>query len=81
MIDERRELFTHGVRDGDEHIGSLTHGDVIPEGMELMGDDDPVVQAGPQTLTLPRGASAWLPAGLPATVTGTGELVAATTNL
>ena len=40
-----------------------------------------VVQAGPQTLTLPRGASAWLPAGLPATVAGTGELVVATTNL
>ena len=40
-----------------------------------------VVQVGPQTLTLPRGASAWLPAGLPATVAGSGELVVATTNL
>jgi mannose-6-phosphate isomerase len=40
-----------------------------------------VVQAGPQTLTLPRGASAWLPAGLPATVAGSGELLVATTNL
>ncbi len=40
-----------------------------------------VVQAGPQRLTLPRGASAWLPAGLPATVAGSGELVVATTNL
>jgi mannose-6-phosphate isomerase len=40
-----------------------------------------VVQAGPQTITLPRGASAWLPAGLDATVAGTGTLVAATTNL
>jgi mannose-6-phosphate isomerase len=40
-----------------------------------------VVQAGPQTLTLPRGASAWLPAGLLATVAGSGELVVATTNL
>jgi mannose-6-phosphate isomerase len=40
-----------------------------------------VVQAGPQLLTLPRGASAWLPAGLDATVHGTGTLVAATTNL
>jgi mannose-6-phosphate isomerase len=39
------------------------------------------VQAGPQTITLPRGASAWIPAGLPATVAGSGELVAATTNL
>src|SRR6185437_5347556 len=40
-----------------------------------------VVQVGPQTLTLPRGASAWLPAGLAATVAGSGELVVATTNL
>jgi mannose-6-phosphate isomerase len=40
-----------------------------------------VVTAGRQTLTLPRGASAWLPAGLAATVAGTGQLVAATTNL
>jgi mannose-6-phosphate isomerase len=40
-----------------------------------------VVRAGSSTLTLPRGASAWLPAGLPATVAGTGVLVAATTNL
>jgi mannose-6-phosphate isomerase len=40
-----------------------------------------VVQAGPQTITLPRGASAWLPAGVPATVSGSGELVVATTNL
>jgi mannose-6-phosphate isomerase len=40
-----------------------------------------IVQAGPQTLTLPRGASAWLPAGVPATVSGRGELVVATTNL
>ena len=40
-----------------------------------------VVQAGPQRLTLPCGASAWLPAGLPATVAGSGELVVATTNL
>ena len=40
-----------------------------------------VVTAGPQTLTLPRGASAWLPAGLAATVAGTGQLFAATTNL
>jgi mannose-6-phosphate isomerase len=39
------------------------------------------VQAGPQTLTLPRGSSAWLPAGVPATVAGTGELIVATTNL
>jgi mannose-6-phosphate isomerase len=39
------------------------------------------VQAGGQSLTLPRGASAWLPAGLPATVAGSGQLVAATTNL
>ena len=34
-----------------------------------------------QTLSLPRGASAWVPAGVPATVSGTGRLVAATTNL
>ena len=40
-----------------------------------------VVQAGPQTIALPRGASAWLPAGVPATVSGSGELVVATTNL
>jgi len=40
-----------------------------------------VVHTGAQTLTLPRGASAWLPAALPATVAGNGELVAATTNL
>jgi mannose-6-phosphate isomerase len=40
-----------------------------------------VVQAGPQTLALPQGASAWLPAGVPATVAGSGELVVATTNL
>ena len=40
-----------------------------------------VVRVGPQTLTLPRGASAWLPAGLAATVAGSGELVVATTNL
>ena len=40
-----------------------------------------IVQSGPQTLTLPQGASAWLPAGLPATVAGSGELVVATTNL
>jgi len=40
-----------------------------------------VVRVGPQTLTLPRGASAWLPAGPAATVTGIGELVVATTNL
>ena len=40
-----------------------------------------VVQAGPQAITLPRGASAWLPAGVPATVSGSGELVVATTNL
>jgi mannose-6-phosphate isomerase len=40
-----------------------------------------VVTTGRQTLTLPRGASAWLPAGLAATVAGTGQLVAATTNL
>jgi mannose-6-phosphate isomerase len=40
-----------------------------------------VVQVGPQTLTLPRGASAWLPAGQAATVAGSGELVVATTNL
>jgi mannose-6-phosphate isomerase len=39
------------------------------------------VQAWPQTLTLPRGSSAWLPAGVPATVAGTGELIVATTNL
>jgi mannose-6-phosphate isomerase len=37
--------------------------------------------AGSQTLSLPRGASAWVPAGVPATVAGTGRLVAATTNL
>ena len=40
-----------------------------------------VVRAGTATLTLPRGASAWLPAGVPATAAGTGVLVAATTNL
>jgi len=40
-----------------------------------------VVQAGPQILTLPRGTSAWLPAGVPATVSGRGQLVVATTNL
>ena len=37
--------------------------------------------AGAQSLTLPRGTSAWVPAGVPATVGGTGRLVAATTNL
>ncbi len=37
--------------------------------------------AGPQSLTLPQGASAWVPAGVPATVAGSGRLVAATTNL
>jgi mannose-6-phosphate isomerase len=59
-----------------------------PVDMELAGprialtvDGSAVVQAGPQTLTLPRGASAWLPAGVPATVSGRGELVVATTNL
>lgn len=36
--------------------------------------------AGQRTLTLPRGTSAWVPAGVPATVGGTGRLVAATTN-
>lgn len=40
-----------------------------------------VVRTGTATLTLPRGASAWLPAGVPATVAGTGVLVVATTNL
>jgi mannose-6-phosphate isomerase len=40
-----------------------------------------VVHAGPQPLTLPRGASAWLPAGLDVTLGGAGTLVAATTNL
>jgi len=40
-----------------------------------------VLRAGSATLTLPRGVSAWLPAGLPATVAGTGRLVAASTNL
>jgi mannose-6-phosphate isomerase len=40
-----------------------------------------VVEAGPQTIALPQGASAWLPAGMPATVSGSGELVVATTNL
>jgi mannose-6-phosphate isomerase len=37
--------------------------------------------AGPRSLTLPRGTSAWVPAGVPATVSGTGRLVAASTNL
>jgi len=36
--------------------------------------------AGPRTLSLPRGTSAWVPAGMPATVAGSGRLVAATTN-
>lgn len=40
-----------------------------------------VLRAGGSTLTLPHGASAWLPAGVPATVAGSGQLVAATTNL
>ncbi|HEY6747437.1 MAG TPA: mannose-6-phosphate isomerase, class I [Mycobacteriales bacterium] len=37
--------------------------------------------AGPQSLTLPPGASAWVPAGVPATVSGSGRLVVASTNL
>jgi mannose-6-phosphate isomerase len=40
-----------------------------------------VLRTGSQTVPLPRGASAWLPAGVPATVAGSGELVVATTNL
>ena len=32
-------------------------------------------------LELPRGASAWVPAGRPAVATGAGVLVRATTNL
>ena len=47
----------------------------------LTVDGKAIVTAGPQTLTLPCGASAWLPAGLEATVTGSGRLLVATTNL
>jgi mannose-6-phosphate isomerase len=34
-----------------------------------------------RVLSLPQGASAWVPAGVPATVAGSGRLLAATTNL
>jgi mannose-6-phosphate isomerase len=47
--------------------------------LTLVGES--VLRAGGSTLTLPRGASAWLPAGAAATVAGAGRLVAATTNL
>jgi mannose-6-phosphate isomerase len=47
----------------------------------LTVDGTASVSAGAQTLTLPRGASAWVPAGVPARVAGTGQLVMATTNL
>jgi mannose-6-phosphate isomerase len=40
-----------------------------------------VLRAGASTLTLPRGASAWVPAGLPTTAAGHGTLLVATTNL
>ena len=39
------------------------------------------LRAGGVTLALPRGGSAWVPAGVPATVGGTGQLITATTNL
>jgi mannose-6-phosphate isomerase len=57
--------------------------DIDPAGprIVLTISGEAVVRAGPATLTLPCGASAWLPAGLPATADGTGVLVAATTNL
>lgn len=44
-------------------------------------EGEAVLRAGGATLPLPRGASAWLPAGLAATVAGSGRLVAATTKL
>jgi mannose-6-phosphate isomerase len=59
-----------------------------PVGMGVIGprilltvEGKAVVTAGPQTLTLPCGASAWLPAGLDAAVSGSGRLMVATTNL
>lgn len=39
------------------------------------------LRAGGAVLPLPRGSSAWVPAGVPAGVAGAGRLVAATTNL
>lgn len=47
----------------------------------LTVDGTATLTAGARTLTVPRGASAWVPAGVPAAVGGTGRLVAATTNL
>ena len=57
--------------------------DLVPAGPRIVFtvSGEAVVRAGAATLTLPRGASGWLPAGLPATAEGTGVLVAATTNL
>ena len=47
----------------------------------LTVDGEAVLRAGTSTLTLPRGASAWVPAGLSTTAAGHGQLVVATTNL
>ena len=61
--------------------------------VELAAGPVPLPAAGPQIvlvvsgaaelsgLELPRGASAWVPAGRPAVATGAGVLVRATTNL
>jgi len=70
----------------DFRLDSYTLGrpvDIDPAGprIVLTVSGEAVVRAGAATLTVPCGASAWLPAGLPATAEGTGVLVAATTNL
>ncbi|HST63802.1 MAG TPA: mannose-6-phosphate isomerase, class I [Mycobacteriales bacterium] len=67
----------------DTFVLSATPVDVGVSGprIVLTVDGTATLTAGPQSLTLPRGSSAWVPAGMPATVAGTGRLVAATTNL
>lgn len=47
----------------------------------LTVEGEAVLTAGASTLTLPKGASAWVPAGLVASAAGAGRLVVATTNL
>ena len=62
-------------------LGGAVPLDATGPRIALTVEGEAVLRAGGSTLTLPRGASAWLPAGLAATVEGSGRLLVATTNL